>query len=292
MIRTQLNLFGNDKYDAIDNATDEHFWAYHAGMADGDGCIRCREDRKNAIEITLELIDKNVIEELSNLYGVKLSVRDPKKSKRKDRFLIKRRKSYYVNLCSDNAIHYLKRIHPYMIEKRRVVEKIAKIRNFELNKMKPHQGAMFYWLAGYFDAEGCIIFNHKQYFKHSNRYGTTVSLKWSTTNHTVARYVKRLLNRWFRSKPNQTVASIHKTVKHGNKKSVYQVVIGQAIKVFIFARVFKDIIKIKRKQDKFLKLIDYGNFCAQHKFKFGSVNFAKDSKRRGRWLEGIKSEME
>ena len=67
---------------------------------------------------------------------------------------------------------------------------------------------------------------------------------------------------------------------------------SKTIKIFVFGKVFKDIIKIKRKQDKFSKLIDYGNFCAKYKFKFGKVNFAKDKKRRDRWLEGIKSDLE
>ena len=39
MIRKQLDLF-DTKYDLIDNKVDEFFWAYHAGMADGDGCFK------------------------------------------------------------------------------------------------------------------------------------------------------------------------------------------------------------------------------------------------------------
>ena len=38
MIRKQLDLF-ETKYDVINQKVDDSFWAYHAGMADGDGCF-------------------------------------------------------------------------------------------------------------------------------------------------------------------------------------------------------------------------------------------------------------
>ena len=291
MNRTQLNLFEDSRHNAIDKAVEEDFWAYHAGMADGDGCVRIQKSRNDSFNYALELVDKNIVEELSSLYGVTLSVRDPKKSKRKDRFTIKRQKSYYVNLCGQNAIHFIQKIYPYMIEKRRIVESIAKLKKFNLNKFKVHQGAMLYWLAGYFDAEGSIVFNHKAYIKAKKTYGTTVALRWVTTDYKVARYVRKLTNRLFRGKSHKPVVTISKNSKN-RKKPIYAVVMGQAIKIFIFGKVFKDIIKIKRKQDKFLKLIDYGNFCAKYKFRFGKVDFAKNKNRRNKWLEGMKSEME
>tara|TARA_R100000005_G_C4938971_1_gene164433 strand:- start:40 stop:912 length:873 start_codon:yes stop_codon:yes gene_type:complete len=290
MSRTQLNLFEDSRHHAIDKAVEEEFWAYHAGMADGDGHFRIIK-RDNSFSYSLELVDKNVVEELSSLYGVTLSVRDPKKSKRKDRFVVKRQKSYYVHLCGQNAIHFIQKIYPYMIEKRRVVENIAKIKKFNLNKFKVHQGAMFYWLAGYFDAEGSIIFNHKAYIKDKKTYGMRIALRWVTTDYKVARYVRKLTNRWFSKKSDKPVVTISKSTKN-RKKPLYAVVMSKTIKIFVFGKVFKDIIKIKRKQDKFSKLIDYGNFCAKYKFKFGKVNFAKDKKRRDRWLEGIKSDLE
>ena len=284
----QLNLFGNEKYSAINDSVDEFFWSYHAGMADGDGCIR---NRNGVISYTLELIDKNIIQELTDLYNYKLSVRDPANSKRKDKHKVNRQKSYYTSLCGDNVIHFLKNIYPYMIEKRRFVESIFKQKGIEIEKIKPSQNNMLAWLAGYFDAEGSIVFNHKYYDKTKDAYLMSVQLKWSTTDYTVARYVRRLVNRWFNFKNPKSLVSISKSSKN-RRKPIYQVTIHRAIKVYIFGQVFKDIIKIQRKKDKFLKLIDYGNFCARHKFRFGGVNFAKNKERRDKWLEGMRNEME
>ena len=58
-------------------------------MADGDGCIR---NRNGVISYTLELIDKNIIQELTDLYNYKLSVRDPANSKRKDKHKVNRQR--------------------------------------------------------------------------------------------------------------------------------------------------------------------------------------------------------
>jgi len=58
VIREQLDLF-DTKYDLIDNKVDEFFWAYHAGMADGDGCFKFN---KKSLCYSLNLIDKNIIE--------------------------------------------------------------------------------------------------------------------------------------------------------------------------------------------------------------------------------------
>ena len=66
MIREQLNLF-DTKYDLIDNKVDEFFWAYHAGMADGDGCFKFN---KKSLCYSLSLIDKNIIEEIYELFPI------------------------------------------------------------------------------------------------------------------------------------------------------------------------------------------------------------------------------
>ena len=69
----QLSLF-EDKYNRIDAMMDQvpGFWAYHAGMADGDGSFKIKQNIYQ-----LSLIDKNIIKELSKLYGVKIT--KPKK---------------------------------------------------------------------------------------------------------------------------------------------------------------------------------------------------------------------
>ena len=60
----QLNLF-DTKYTKIDDLVNESFWAYHAGMADGDGCITTGKERKKEyLRYRLKLCDKNIIEEI------------------------------------------------------------------------------------------------------------------------------------------------------------------------------------------------------------------------------------
>ena len=94
MTRTQLDLF-DTKYDLIDNKVDEFFWAYHAGMADGDGCFYNKKD----LRYQIGLIDKNIIKELADLYQLK--VVKPKGKNKKHKQL------YRVSLCTKNDIYYL-----------------------------------------------------------------------------------------------------------------------------------------------------------------------------------------
>ena len=80
MIRKQLDLF-ETKYDVINQKVDDTFWAYHAGMADGDGCFYEISDTRPYY--SLGLIDKNIIKEISDLYGVKLCVEKRSKGHKK-----------------------------------------------------------------------------------------------------------------------------------------------------------------------------------------------------------------
>ena len=76
----QLNLF-DTKYTKIDDLVNESFWAYHAGMADGDGCITTGKERKKEyLRYRLKLCDKNIIEEIANLY--KVTITEEKKKKK------------------------------------------------------------------------------------------------------------------------------------------------------------------------------------------------------------------
>ena len=79
MTKTQLDLF-ETKYDVIDQSVHPQFWAYHAGMADGDGSFK---KTKSSIAYTLSLIDRNIIKELSDLYNVKLCCKCENNSKKK-----------------------------------------------------------------------------------------------------------------------------------------------------------------------------------------------------------------
>ena len=122
MIREQLDLF-DTKYDLIDNKVDEFFWAYHAGMADGDGCFKFN---KKSLCYSLNLIDKNIIEEISSLYGTKLGI--------VKKYKPHHTQAYSVTLSSKNAEHFYKKVYPYLIEKRDKVKKQAANVDLELTK--------------------------------------------------------------------------------------------------------------------------------------------------------------
>jgi hypothetical protein len=73
MTRTQLNLF-ETTYDIIDQKVNDSFWAYHAGMADGDGCFI----GKNKIFYSLGLIDKRKkVRDICKKYGVQIEDVEP-----------------------------------------------------------------------------------------------------------------------------------------------------------------------------------------------------------------------
>ena len=118
----QLSLF-EDKYTRIDARMDQvtGFWAYHAGMADGDGSFKTTKGKNPYYQ--LSLIDKNIIKELANLYDVKLGKVKKKKKKHKQQ--------YIVSICGDNFKHFIQRIYPSLIEKRYVVKKIMKEHNIK-----------------------------------------------------------------------------------------------------------------------------------------------------------------
>ena len=157
MTRTQLDLF-ETKYDVIDQSVHPQFWAYHAGMADGDGSFK---KTKSSIMYTLSLIDRNIVKELSDLYNVKLCKAKKKKPKHNQR--------YVVNLCGNNAKHFYKKVYPHLIEERDKVKKQAKAIGLKIVKESVSLNDKLCWLAGYFDAEGCASMQ-TNYDKKVNKY--------------------------------------------------------------------------------------------------------------------------
>ena len=131
----QLSLF-DTKHTRMDDLVDESFWAYHAGMADGDGCIT------SDFTYSLNLVDRNVIEEIANLYKVSITK------------VIRRKKChqqmYRCSLYSNNAKHFISRIAPYLIEKRKSTAELCKKFNVEIEEPSTDPNLRFAWLAGYF----------------------------------------------------------------------------------------------------------------------------------------------
>ena len=272
--REQLNLFGNYKYDAINNAVDEDFWVYHAGMADGDGCIQRTNNKYKKAWYSLRLIDKNVTEELANLYGVKKSY---KMKKKKDHH----RQMYKVLLHGDNCKHFFSKIAPYMIEKRKELYEICKDQNIKICEPEYpiDTSRRLMWMVGYFDAEGSVKMNHI-WRKDTKNYSFDYRVKFTSTDLKTMRFVKKLLNRTFGRASLDPPFKLYKKNNGEKYKQAYDVVLRQAHKIYIFGKVILPFIKIKRKIDKFERVFSYAKFAANMNWRFGKFNFKKNKKMK------------
>ena len=281
MISEQLSLFEN-KYDKIDNLVDKYFWAYHAGMADGDGCITIKE--KKYPYYALSLCDKNIVEEIANLYGV--AITKVKKEKKHHKQM------YKCALYSANSKHFISRIAPYLIEKKRYTASLCKKFNLEIKEpdCSIDLNLRFAWLAGYFDAEGSVRMTHN-FIKKNNNYKFIFRVNFTSTNLLVLRFVRKLLNRVFNRGKNKSILNLYlKPDKRLHTKPSYELCLRQATKILIFGKVFLPIIKVQRKIDKFKRIINYALFAANQKWRFGHIDFKKNTEIRERWLKA--SEME
>ena len=202
---TQLDLF-ETKYDVIDQSVHPQFWAYQAGMADGDGSFQLRP-KANSIIYVLSLIDKNIIKELSDLYGVNIC--KPKKKKSHHR------QKYIVNLCGGNARHFYNKVYPYLIEERDKVKKQARIVGLKLEDGPTSINYKLCWLAGYFDAEGSVSMQ-KTYDKKTKNYYFKLRIRFTSTTLKVNRYVRRMLNTIFNINGKKPMANLVKKTKWKN----------------------------------------------------------------------------
>ena len=272
MIRKQLDLF-ETKYDVINQKVDDSFWAYHAGMADGDGCFI----GKNKIYYCLGLIDKNIIKEISDLYNVKLCVE--KRGKGYQKF-------YRASLSSKNGRHFYSKVAPYLIEKNKKVRDICKRHKIKIDDVKPISLTQrLNWLCGYFDAEGHVAMRIVRNEKHDT-HTFNFKLRFTSCSKFTLRYVRHLLNAVFNRNGKKSIASLYKkSDKRKNRKQCYDLEVRQAQKIHLFARIFHPNIKVKRKKDKFKKICNYSDICAHLKWTFGKINFKTNTKMRERWLK-------
>ena len=276
MIREQLDLF-DTKYDLIDNKVDEFFWAYHAGMADGDGCFKFK---RKSLCYQLTLIDKNIVKELTDLYGTKLGIVKKQKPNHSQ--------AYIMSLTSNNAKHFYKKVYPYLIEKRDKVRKQAESVGLKLTRKPVSLDQKFCWLAGYFDAEGCVSMDHC-YDKRSKNYNFKIQLRFTSTDLKVNRYVRKFLNSVLNVNNQKAVAVIVPKTKWkkriGSEKNCWDVKIRKAVKIFIFGKVMLPLIKVQRKRDKFERIMKYAKFCARMKWSFGSLYFKTNDRMRENYLK-------
>lgn len=275
-----------DKYKNIEENTDLGFWAYHAGMADGDGSFISRGKNYKKLRYSLNLIDKNVVDELNELYGKKTYLKKRRKEHHSDQWM--------TILDGEDAIHFTQMIYPYMVEKKDIVKKFAKENNFKLNNTKTGINERAGWLAGYFDAEGCI-FVGKDFNKKSKNYRVINILTFTSSNLKVCRLVRAYLNKILNlfKKEKKVVAKIVKKQKRPNEtKPCYDVKIYQMVKIHLFARIFYPLIKVKRKRDKFKEVMKFADFSAQFFDTYGSFNFKKNPKIKEKWLKAIETRQE
>ena len=274
MIRKQLDLF-ETKYDVINQKVDDSFWAYHAGMADGDGCFYEMSDTR--LYYNLGLIDKNIIKEISDLYGVKLCVE--KRSKGHKKF-------YRSSLSGKNVRHFYSKVAPYLIEKNKKVKELCRKHKIKIDDVKPISLAQrLNWLCGYFDAEGHVAMRIVRNEKHDT-HTFNFKLRFTSCSKFTLRYVRHLLNAVFNRNGKKSIASLYKkSDKRKNRKQCYDLEVRQAQKIHLFARIFHPNIKVKRKKDKFKKICNYSDICAHLKWTFGKINFKTNTKMRERWLK-------
>ena len=227
---------------------------------------------------SLGLIDKNIIKEISDLYGVKLCVE--KRSKGHKKF-------YRSSLSGKNVRHFYSKVAPYLIEKNKKVKELCRKHKIKIDDVKPISLAQrLNWLCGYFDAEGHVAMRIARNEK-SNTHNFNFKLRFTSCSKFTLRYVRYLLNTVFnRNGKKSTIASLYKKPdKRENRKQCYDLEVRKAQKVHLFARVFHPNIKVKRKIDKFKKICSYSDLCAHLKWTFGQINFKTNTKMRERWLK-------
>jgi hypothetical protein len=274
MISEQLSLF-ETKYDVIDQKVDESFWIYHAGMADGDGCFYYNYQPK----YSLGLIDKNIIKEIADLYGTKIHKR--KKLK-------KHHKAFYTTaLTGKNARHFISKLAPYLVEKKKVVRNICKEHRIEIKDVgKINFDRRLAWLCGYFDAEGHVCMR-PTYNKKSNNYNFRFIVRFTSSNKFVLRVVRRIMNFIFnRNTGKKSIINLYEKKEHRpNHRQCYDLEMKDMLKIHLFAKVFVHSLKVKRKIKTLERIAKYAHFCAWQKWTFGKTDFKKNLKLRDKWLK-------
>ena len=280
-VRKQLDLFGENKYHKIDESVEHDFWIYHAGMADGDGSFGIYDYR-------LSLIDLNIIKELADLYGVKITRH--KKEKEHHNF------RYMVRLSKEDYVHFLTKVGPWLVEKRKDIGHILKHKNIQIDRPDVGNRSLLnrrlVWMIGYFDAEGMVGMSTK-WDKRMDKYYFEMAIKFTSTNIFVLRYLRKIMNMLF-NKNNKSkrmwVIREKMVPKKAHHKQGYDLRLRDMSKIHIFCKVFQPYIRIKRKIDKMQRIINYARFCAIQRWTFGRIDFNKNKKMRDRWLSARESE--
>lgn len=296
MIRNQLQLFepenvpillehNDKKYDQvwllrsndndvdfvkIDSEKDNRFWAYHAGMFDGDGGVYFRN--VNNLSVVLGLKDRKPVEELANLYKGLFKYATFKNKKHKPH--------YRVEFRGNKALHFLLKVCPYLIEDKQKTIDIIREYIPKYIPRKISAADRFFYIPGYFDAEGSFKIKKIQRRTPEKIYDNIGCVcKFTSTNLNVLEYLKKYISHYLKI----PIEDLHicKTVKD-RKKTRYDLYVNKFDNQHFFGNMFLDLLKIDRKVTHIKKLNHFRYVMFLMAKPFGNINF-KDKNTRDKY---------
>jgi hypothetical protein len=234
------------------------FWAYHAGMADGDGALAHRED--GGIFYKLQLCDLEPIMEIGEFYDVKVKKYIYKNPNWND--------SFEVTIHGYKALHFLKMTAPYMKEKKLETIDIVRLKEPRYNPCKINLTDCINWLSGYMDAEGSFKIKQQYDYRRKNYY-SVCAVGFHSTDKRIINYVENLLKFLLK---NDDAIKIYTFIKN-RKKIKYSIIVSYQDVQLKLGEILKPNMRLKRKIIHINKL---NNMCIvkmKFKKKFGTIDF-------------------
>lgn len=260
-----INNIKRNNYKELDKLLNNNihnvprsFWAYHAGMTDGDGCIY--RAKNGQISYKLQLCDLEPISELGEFYDVLVKKCVFKNPNWND--------SFEVTIHGYKAIHFFKMIAPYMKEKKLETINIIRSKEPRYNPCKINLTDCINWLSGYMDAEGTFKVKQK-YDKTRKKYYPLCAVGFFSTNKRIIDYVENLLKFLLK---NDDAIKIYPSIKN-RKKIKYNLLISYQDVQLKLGEILKPNMRLKRKIIHINKL---NNMCIvkmKFKKKFGTIDF-------------------
>jgi len=225
-------------FQQIEERMNEPDWAQQGGLADGDGSFADRRKYKAWASYKLKMKDIEPIKFLADLYGAGISKTEFVNPKHKP--------AYLVSLYGVRAFHFMKKVCPYLIEKRKhVTNLINQKEEYTPVKIPMNLGnisLMMGYTVGFFDAEGCIEFK----LQKNGQYKRCI-----TFTNTDIRPLKKI-QRFLTIKPfSYKVISIWSHQEEG-KKRAYKLYIGTKHQTSFLA-ILEPLFQIERKKKKIEK---------------------------------------
>ena len=230
------------------------YWAY---AIDGDGCISLRKKTKK-IEVILNLKDREPVQQLADIYGTSISVREYPEENWEP--------SYGTSLSGERARHFLRLICPYMTEKRKKATQVINIydptyyppkisMNFRKNPdlINPHMGMV----AGFFDTEGSVGIRIRERKAMTKKFGKRIYtwldpwLDFSNSDIRPLRKLKKILETWpfnFKTALRTEKKRKGRLSKGKDAKVAHKLTISQH-QHLLFMKMFSPWILITRKRE-------------------------------------------